>query len=360
MPRQCRAMSQFPVPVTDHTDPTCGVAKRTAPAEAAAWPTRVSEVSALLRKASEEAVPVVFRGARDGLSDGPVPPGGLIVNLARLDQIGPVRRNTPVGPLVEVQAGVPLEALRRALRKEAPDLFFAPDPLDISGSMGGLAACDASGARDFALGSLRTHVHAMTVVQLDGTVKTLTRGCDHSIDLFIGSRGTLGAIVALDVRLLPAPKVCWELVCFAPVEGRVLDVADALRTTVPAVSALQSFDGRMLDLLREHCAGDRRVQTSPPDAREGLYVELMAATEAEGERAAETVVEVIEGAGLSSDNAWFATDERERKRVADFRRAIPEAMKAMADRHERPRPGPATPLRHEERCRVEKGSHLGP
>lgn len=367
------AASEFPDLLRDES-------RRTGFADLVAWPTSLSEVSALLRRAAAENLPVTFQGARTGVSAGAVPAGGLIVNLARLDQIGPVRRDTPAGPLVRVQAGFPLDPLRRALRKQAPDLFFAPDPTETSASIGGMAACNASGARSFTFGATRRHVQALTVVLADGTVVPLARGRDKAqgrafritapdgrtavegtlpayprpdvknvagyfvapdmdlVDLFIGSDGTLGAIVSLDLNLLPAPAVCWGLLCFAAESERLLDLADRLRAADPRPAALEYFDDRTLDLLRTCPAGDRRVQTPPPEARAALYVELLAGTEALAEAAVESVVEALGEAGLSADEVWFATSEKELQRLKDFRHAVPEAVNAVVDEHRRALP----------------------
>lgn len=368
-------------PASDHPDVLRDESRRVGHAEAVAWPTRISEVAELLRRAAVDGTPVTFQGARTGVTGGAVPAGGLVVNLARLDQIGSVRRDTPEGALVQVQAGFPLDPLRRAIAKQAPDLFFAPDPTETSASIGGMAACNASGARSFSFGPTRRHIHALTVVLADGTVTTLTRGRDRAlgrefriptpegrpaimgtlpdyalpgvknaagyfvapdmdlVDLFIGSDGTLGAIVSLDLKLLPLPPVCWGLMCFAPSGEGVLDLADDLREAAPRPAALEYFDGRTLDLLRERHAGDRRVQAPPPAARSALYVELMAGTVAEAEAGAGRVLEAIERVGLSSDEAWFATDERDLKRLKEFRHAVPEAVNAVVDERRKTAPG---------------------
>ena len=364
-------------PVSEHPDILRDESRRVGHAEAVAWPTKIAEVAELLRRAAAENLPVTFQGARTGITGGAVPDGGLVVNLARLDQIGTIRRGTPVGPTVQVQAGFPLDPLRRAIQKQAADLFFAPDPTETSASIGGMAACNASGARSFAFGPTRHHVQALTVVLADGTVTTLVRGRDKAVgrdfrikapdgrvvvegrlpvytlptvknaagyfvapdmdlvDLFIGSDGTLGAIVSLELKLLSAPQVCWGLMCFAPTEAGALDLAEVLREAQPRPVALEYFDGRTLELIRRHYAEDRRVQTPPPGSRAALYVELMAASESEAEAAAEAVVAAIEAVGLSSEDAWFATDERELKRLKDFRHAVPEAVNAVVDEHRR-------------------------
>jgi D-lactate dehydrogenase (cytochrome) len=155
------------------------------------------------------------------------------------------------------------------------------------------------------------------------------------VDLFIGSDGTLGAIVALDIRLLPVPKVCWGLICFAPTEEGVLDLADTLRDATPRPVALEYFDGHTLNLIRARYADDRRVQTPPPAAGAALYVELMEESDVDAEAAVEAVMTAIESVGMSSDDAWFATDERELKRLRDFRHAVPEAVNAVVDLHRR-------------------------
>lgn len=349
-------------------------------ADFVAWPVSISEAAEVIRHAAEQNLPVTFQGARTGITGGAVPDGGIVVNLARLDQIGPVRRDTPHGPLVRVQAGFPLDPLQRAIARETPDLFFAPDPTETSASIGGMAACNASGARSFSFGSIRRHIHAISVILADGSLVRLERGRDRAhgrdfqlatpagrtvvegvlpeyrlpqvknvagyhvapdmdmLDLFIGSDGTLGAIVSLDLKLLPVPQICWALMVFDSSPQKILDLADLMRRAQNRPAALEFFDNATLELLRTRAAEERRIPAPPPGAEAALYIELLADSEAEGENKLEEVTEAVESAGLSADDAWFATMEKELKKFREFRHAVPEAVNSRIDELRRAQP----------------------
>ncbi|HKI48908.1 MAG TPA: FAD-binding oxidoreductase, partial [Desulfobacteria bacterium] len=56
--------------------------------EAAVWPTRTEQVSAIMKLANRERFPVVPRGAGTSLAGLAVPEqGGLILDLGRMDKI---------------------------------------------------------------------------------------------------------------------------------------------------------------------------------------------------------------------------------------------------------------------------------
>ena len=142
------------------------------------------------------------------------------------------------------QAGVRLSDLQRFVDSE--NLFYPPDPTERSCFLGGTVATNASGTRTFKYGPTRNHVQRLTVALATGDVIDLRRGelragaggrivvplksgrsieaqlpsysmprtRKHSagyhvatemdvLDLFIGSEGTLGVIVEVEVALLP-------------------------------------------------------------------------------------------------------------------------------------------------------------
>ena len=62
----------------------------------------------------------------------------------------------------------------------APTQFFPTDPTEASACLGGMAACNASGARSYRYGPMRPHVSALRVVLADGDVVALKRGEAHA------------------------------------------------------------------------------------------------------------------------------------------------------------------------------------
>ncbi|MCD7838934.1 MAG: FAD-binding protein, partial [Clostridiales bacterium] len=95
-----------------------------------AFPQNRAEVEAALEEATRMNLPYTVQGSRTGLVGGAVPQGGLILNLSRLRGIGPVRHQPDGSAAVEVCAGVTLEELRAAQRRQA--LFWPPPPTEPS------------------------------------------------------------------------------------------------------------------------------------------------------------------------------------------------------------------------------------
>jgi hypothetical protein len=54
--------------------------------------------------------------------------------------------------------------------------FYSTDPTETSASMGGIASCNASGARSYKYGSARDHITGLRLVLADGDVLVLKRG----------------------------------------------------------------------------------------------------------------------------------------------------------------------------------------
>ena len=111
---------------------------------AVVFPTTTAEVAGLLALAGESGLPVVARGAGNGLSGGSVPvPDGLVLCLTHMNRILEVdARNLTL--LAEAGAGT----ADVALAAEQANLFYPPDPgsMKIS-TIGGNVAENSGGLR---------------------------------------------------------------------------------------------------------------------------------------------------------------------------------------------------------------------
>jgi len=240
-----------------------------------------------------------------------------------------------------VGAGALLGELHAAAQRSGQ--FYPPDPTETSASVGGTIATNASGSRSFRFGATRRWVRALRVVLADGTLREFERGqaVDFDpgtiplarvtkntagyplapgmdwVDLFAGSEGTLGAIVAARVGLLPVPPALLGGVVFFADDAGALDAVDAWRPT-PRLRMLEYFDGPSLGLLRS------RFPEIPKRAEAALLIEQELDSEEDPE--IDAWLERVEAAGAFAEESWFALAAADRERFRKFRHALPELV----------------------------------
>ena len=222
--------------------------RSTGQADSISFPRTEAEVIAIIKELHARGERVTTQGARTGITAGAVPCGGHILNLSRMKAIGTIRRDAPSGAAtLTVQPGALIQEIYQVVK--ADGLFFPPDPTETSASIGGMAACNASGAMSFCYGPTRHWVQSLRIVLSDGDLLVLTRGAQRAqgrafslttasgrrisgqlpgytqppiksaagyyvtddmdlLDLFIGMEGTLGVITEIELRLIPRRPRC--------------------------------------------------------------------------------------------------------------------------------------------------------
>jgi len=293
-------------------------------------PETEAEVAAILAEAGQIGTPITIAGAGTGLTGSRVPQGGSVLSLERFRKLEIARGIAHVGPAVT------LKELRDAAARTGQ--FYAPDPTEISASIGGTIATNASGSRSFRFGSTRRHLRALRVALLDGTVRWYRRGepIDFEVaaipspattkntagyrlapgmdwvDLFCGSEGTLGVTLEAEVALLPIPAELFAGVIFFASDEAALDAVGRWRG-VPELRMLEYADLRTLEMLRA------RYPEIPRDAQAALLIE------AEGNDVDAWETRLTESHALM-DASWFAVEARDRERFRAFRHSMPELV----------------------------------
>ncbi len=377
--------------------------RSTGEAESISFPTTESEVREILRALHPSRTPITVQGARTGLAAGAVPHGGHVLNLSRMTRFLGLRQDEDGVFCLRVQPGVVLSELRKHLRardlpavgwdeasrralaafQDAPTQMFPTDPTETSACLGGMAACNASGARSYRYGPMRPHVRSLRLVLADGDVIALARGEVRArgraltlvteggqaieldlptyempraknasgyfaapdmdaIDLVIGSDGTLGVITELEVALTPAPPVVWGVSCFFAHESQALDATCALRTALRSAAAIEYFDGAALAILaRQRAASAAFSALLAPPAGAGccVYVELQATGEDEAREDLERIAHAVEDAGGDVHATWVARTDVDRDALQFFRHAVPESVNMLIDERRRTEPG---------------------
>lgn len=371
-------------------------------AESISFPASEDEVREILRELHGEGAPVTVQGARTGLAAGAVPHGGHVLNVSRMNRYLGLRKDEDGIFHLAMEPGVVLSELRKHLAAKtlahtgwseeslaaleafeaAPEQFFPTDPTEASACMGGIVACNASGARSYKYGPARPHVTALHVALSDGDLLVLRRGETFAegrtlrvvtesgrelelslptyampatknasgyfaaddmdaIDLFIGACGTLGVITELEVALMPAPAVVWGASCFFASEDAAVNFTEKVRPALACAAAIEYFDEGALNILRRQREASTAFSALPKladDAAVCVYVELDCESEEQATAELYRLGEVLQEAGGSETATWVARSEIDRENLIFFRHAVPESVNMLIDERRRTDP----------------------
>jgi FAD/FMN-containing dehydrogenase len=273
------------------------------------------ELAAILKRASQQKIPVTVCGALTGLAGGASPSGGWAISLTRMRKLDVGKGRAVVGP------GVLLREVQSAAADSGQ--FYAPDPTENTSSIGGNIAANSSGSRSFRYGATRCHVLSLRVALMDGSVVSFPRGdkidfevpkislprtTKHSagyplapgmewVDLIVGNEGTLGAITEAELQFLPVPGELLGGVVFFRSEDAAMDAVERWRPT-PGLNMIEYIDQASLEMM------------SVPQ-KAALMIEI------EGDAD-------IDMSNALENDSWFANSASDRERFRVFRHTLAE------------------------------------
>lgn len=314
------------------------------------------EVAEILRDCFTKGIPITCSGARTGTTGGCVPLEGAILSLERLNRLKDINTEAMI---VSVEAGLSFQDLETECNKSG--LSFRASPTETLAFIGGSVSTSASGVRGFGYGSIRNYIERIEVILADGRHLNIRRGEIFSqkrefsfsldgmgfnlslptynlprvktqagyfvkdnmdlIDLFIGSEGTLGVIVEIDLALQPLSKNVFDAVVFFERELDCLNFVEDLKGLkrdgfLP--TSLEFFDSNSIEFLR-------RDYPHIPRCSSAVYFEV----EIEGQGLEEVMTILagtIESNGASLDRVWFGQTEKERRILYGFRHRLPQLI----------------------------------
>src|SRR5881628_99814 len=231
-----------------------------------------SDISKLLKFASQKKIAVTARGAGFGYVGGCVPAKkGIALSLMQMNRIKEINF---ADAIAIVEPGVITAELKGAAR--AQKLFYPPDPASMKDcSIGGNIATNAGGPRCLKYGVTRNYVTGLEVVLANGDVLR-TGGRVHKnktgfdlIGLFVGSEGMLGVVTEITLRLLPLPPARATLSAAFATATQAAEAVQAIFTAGFLPSALEIADHFTLEAARRDL-GEKLV----PDGNAHLLVDL--------------------------------------------------------------------------------------
>jgi len=177
--------------------------------DAVVFPRTTEQISAIMKIAHREKVPVTARGSGTSTTGAVLPVrGGLLLDLHLMNQILEINKEDFYA---RVEPGVICMPLNNILAKE--NLMFPPNPgSEAIATIGGMVSTNASGHRAVKYGTTRDYIKGLKVVLADGTVvETGTIAPKSSLGydlthLFASSEGTLGIITEITIKLEPKPE----------------------------------------------------------------------------------------------------------------------------------------------------------
>jgi FAD/FMN-containing dehydrogenase/Fe-S oxidoreductase len=253
---------------------------------AVAFPRSTKQAVAIIQAASGAGIPIIPRGAGTGLAGGAIGEG-LVLDFSRYNkQISDIDLQSRT---VRVGAGVVLDQLNHFLHPYG--FCFGPDVATSSrATIGGMIANNSSGAHALVYGTTADHVTGLDIVLAGGKFAKLSadreslplqrdlvedlvhlnsllieekfpaglvkrwpgyaldrclREPGNLVNLLCGSEGTLGAIIAAELKIVPLPKEKGLGLLFFK------SIAEAMQATVELLdlkpSAIEHMDRMLLD-----------------------------------------------------------------------------------------------------------------
>lgn len=197
-------------------------------------PRTSDEAATLMQLAAREGLAVECAGAGTRLGAGNVPARvDMVITSAAMTS---VTEYEPADLVISTMAGASLAQLADTVA--AHNQFIALDPaVSLRSTIGSTVATGAAGPLRYAHGTPRDQTLGLEVVTGDGRVlhfggRVVKNVAGYDIvRIMTGSRGTLGFITQLSMRLKPQPEVDRTAVAGADSFGAIADIADAIMAT---------------------------------------------------------------------------------------------------------------------------------
>jgi len=286
------------------------------------------EVSAVLRFAHENNIPVTPRGAGTNLVGSTVPHNGaIILDLSRMNRILEIDKENFTAT---VEPGLILEDFQKHV--EGLGFFYPPDPGEKRASIGGNIATNAGGMRAVKYGVTRDYVMGLELVLADGTILTVgsksrkdTTGLDVK-DIVIGSEGTLAIITKALLRLIGKPEKSQSL----------LVSFDSLQSGIEAVPLIlkQNLNPTAVEFIERKVVklGEDFLNLKYPDPDAQAYLLLTfdgSATEIDG--AIKKLSEVLKNASRRVIILDGSSPELDAANIWKIRGCLVKAVEAVSE-----------------------------
>ncbi len=360
------------------------------------FPSSEAEIATIMKNAFDDGIPITIQGGRTGLTGAAVPLGGIALNLEKLTGLNYMLYGTSEGLYsISAEAGVTLEDLVSAVESKSLDKLqgkgtavqqkaleqflgekdtftFPVDPTEMTAWLGGIVACNASGAKTFKYGAVRPWVYRLRVVLANGDILDIERGkvkADNGkfvivlsdgaeveitiptytmpktknaaglfaepdmdlIDLFIGSEGILGIITQVELGLVKFEENIMTVMAFFPsIDDAVNFVYDVRATDSPIkMDFMEYFGPNAIDMIKERASSAGiKVPALKDDTRAIVFFEFTFTPE-NMEEMVMGLEEILMKNNTSSESSWAGMDRSELAKMKTVRHFVPETVNGI-------------------------------
>ncbi len=365
-------------------------------AEKIIFPSTEAEVATIMKNAYDSGTPVTIQGGRTGLTGAAVPLGGIALNLEKMNQILYMNYDESEDLYsISAQSGLTLEDLVEAIQSkklsklegkrtteqqkalerflgEADTFTFPVDPTEMSAWLGGIVACNASGARTFKYGAVRPWVRHIRVVLSNGDILDIKRGkvkADNGkfiivqsdgteaevtiptyampktknaaglfarpdmdlIDLFVGSEGILGVITEVELGLAKLEENIMTVMAFFPsIDDAINFVYDVRAPDSPVkMDFLEYFGPHAIEMIKEKAgSAGIKVPAMKDDTKAIVFFEFSFTPE-NMEELVMSLEEILMNNNTSSESSWAGMDRSELAKMKTVRHFVPETVNGI-------------------------------
>lgn len=360
------------------------------------FPSTEAEVAGIMKLAFDSGNAITIQGGRTGLTGAAVPLGGIAMNLEKMNDLLYMDYAEPEELYsIAADAGVTLEDLVKAVitknlnelknkgteKQQAalskflgePDTFTFPvDPTEMSAWLGGIVACNASGAKTYKYGAVREWVRRIRVVLANGDILDITRGDVVSdegkfvitmsngtdaevkvpsytmpqtknaaglyaksdmdlIDLFVGSEGILGVITLVELGLHKLPENIMTVMAFFPSEDDAVNFVYDIRNpeSIVKMDFLEYFGPNAIKMIKDKASSAGITVPAMKDDTKAIVFFEFSYAEEQMEEMIMALEMTLNKHNTSSESSWAGLDWTELEKMKSVRHFVPETVNGL-------------------------------
>ncbi|MHA2325213.1 MAG: FAD-binding oxidoreductase [Promethearchaeota archaeon] len=358
------------------------------------FPISEEEIISVLKFLRENNIQAYVSAARTGISGASVPSSGAILSTEKMNKIfGLGFDEIKKTYYLRVEPGVTLEEINDNLMKKEFDLLkeltpnakekynklnklfhYPVDPTEMSATIGGNVATNASGARTMKYGPTRDWIKRIRVVLSSGEVIDIQRGEHFAsnegkfivnqsdgiklqikipdyefnttvknaagiyskpnmdlIDLFIGSEGIFGIITQIDIWIIEKQQLISNVLFFKSEDDAISFAKEIRNNEIVSTEYIEFFSPEALSLLKGIQARDPnslKIPEIPNDAQAVIFFDFPYIEE-KLEKILGELNSITEKCHTDLSYGWSGYENQDHIRFKQFRHAVPENVNAI-------------------------------